>query len=210
MKTCLIFLSLFASVHCLASPDWKLKKQNDRLKVYTASVENSTYKAVRVECTVNGTFSQIISVLFDTEKQKDWVFNTKYSKLLKKQGNELIYYSEVTVPWPCTNRDFIAHLSITQPAPDLVKIVSHAEPTIVPEKKGIVRIKSSKAEWTMKALSNNQVKIDYVVQFDPAGSVPSWLTNMFVIKGPYETFEKLQGRINMPEYKNAHFDFVKE
>jgi hypothetical protein len=62
----------------------------------------------------------------------------------------------------------------------------------------------------MTAIGNNTIKIDYVVQFDPSGSVPAWLTNMFVTKGPMETFEKLQGRVSMQVYKNARFDFIKD
>jgi hypothetical protein len=193
-----------------AATEWKLKKENDHLKIYTAAVEHSAFKSVRVECVVKGTFSQIIAALYDIDRQKEWVFNDKYSKLLKRSANELIYYSEVNVPWPCTNRDFVAHLTITQPSPNVISIASYAEPNLVPEKDGIVRIKSSVAQWTMTAIGGDRIKIDYTVQFDPGGSVPAWLTNMFVVKGPYETFEKLQGRINMPAYRNARYEFIKE
>jgi len=209
---------LFIAILCLAAyfpagatTEWKLKKEAGDLKIYTAAIENSDYNAVRVSCTVKGTFSQVIAVLFDIDRQKEWVFNDKSSKLLKRvQSNELIYYSEVNVPWPCTNRDFIAHLKVDQPAANTVTIISHAEPAFIPEKSGIVRVKASSAQWTMTAIGNGQIKIDYVVQFNPAGSVPAWLTNMFVTKGPYETFSQLQNRMNMPAYKNAHFDFIKD
>jgi hypothetical protein len=205
----MIFLVCLSFFECPAQ-DWKLKKENDQIKVYTAETPNSPFKSVRVECTVKGNFSRVIAVLYDVDHHKDWVFNTKYSKLLKKVAdNELIYYSEVSAPWPSSNRDFIAHLRIVQPAPNKVVIASHAEPGFVPEKSGIVRIKSSAAAWTMTSSGDN-VKIDYIVQFDPAGSVPAWLINMFITKGPFETFQKLQGRMDMPAYQNAHYDFIKD
>jgi hypothetical protein len=139
------------------------------------------------------------------------VYNDKYSKLLKTVApNELIYYSEVNVPWPCTNRDYIAHLKVTQAPTGAVTIASHAEPDYVPAKDGIVRVRSSNATWTMTAMGGGKIKIDYVLQFDPAGEVPAWLTNMFVTKGPFETFDQLQKRMDMPAYKNAHFDFIKD
>lgn len=204
-------LCLAAYFHAGAVTEWKLKKEAGDLRIYTAAIENSDYKAVRVSCIVKGKFSQVIAVLFDIDRQKEWVFNDKYSKLLKRvQSNELIYYSEVSVPWPATNRDFIAHLKVTQSSANTVTIASHAEPSFIPEKNGIVRVKASSAQWTMTAIGNGQIKIDYVVQFDPAGSVPAWLTNMFVTKGPYETFSQLQSRMNMPAYQNVHFDFIKD
>lgn len=210
--------NVIVSVLCLAlfypasaAREWALKKQNGDLKVYTAPVPNSPCKAVRVQCTVNGKFSQVIASLCDLPRQKEWVYNIKSSTLLKKvQENELIYHSEVSVPWPCANRDFIAHLKIEQPSTSVVTITTKGESSYIPEKEGVVRVKTSSALWTMTALGNNKIAVDYVVQFDPAGDVPSWLINMFVTKGPYETFDKLQQRIDMPEYKAAHYDFIKE
>ena len=211
MKKLIVFgLCIAMYGHVLGSEQWKLRKENDNMKIYTATVENSNFKSVRVECTVKGRFSQIIAVLFDIDKQKEWVFNDKYSKLLKRvQNNELIYYSEVNLPWPCTNRDFIAHLAVTQSRPDVVNIRSFAEPGFVPENNGIVRIKSSSATWILTA-TNDSVKIDYVVAFNPGGAVPAWLSNMFIVKGPFETFRQLQSRMDLPAYKNARFDFIKD
>ncbi len=191
--------------------DWQLKKTGKNLEVFTADVAHSAYKSVKVVCTVQATFSQVVAVLFDLDRQKDWVFNDKSSTLLKQvKENEMIYYSEVSVPWPGNNRDFIAHLTVTQLSPSVVTIDSHAEPDYIPERAGLVRITSSTSKWTMTAMGNNQIKINYVIQFDPGGSVPAWVINMFVTKGPYETFSKLQQRVAMPAYSNAHYDFIKE
>lgn len=210
-KNAALLLMIFAYSVANASAEWKLKKENDHLKVFTAAQEQSANKSIRVECTVKGKFSQVVAALFDMDRQKEWVFNNKSSKLLKRiKENEIIYYSEINVPWPCDNRDFISHLTITQPSPKSVVITSRAEPDFIPEKDGIVRIKNSSATWTMTSLGNNQIRIEYIIQFDPSGYVPAWLTNLFVVKGPYETFDRLQQRMNMSAYKNAHFDFIKE
>jgi hypothetical protein len=206
-----LIVVLIVSYHNGIAQDWKLKKEGKALKVYTADVANSSIKAIRVECTVTGRAAQVVAVMCDLERQKEWVFNDKYSRPQKRiADNELIYYSEVSVPWPGTNRDFISHMTVTQPAANVVSIESHAEPDFIPEKDGLVRIRHSKSQWTITNAGNNQQKIVYEIQFDPGGSVPSWITNMFITKGPYETFSKLQDRVNLPYYKDAHFDFIKE
>jgi hypothetical protein len=212
MKLLITFLALaLTCINAHAVEVWKLKKETGSIKIYTADLDRSDFKSVKVECTVKGTFSQVVAALFDINRHPEWVFNCKSAKLLRTVGgNEMIYYSEVDVPWPATNRDFIAHLKAQQIAPNVVTIESHAEPVYIPEQGGLVRVKQSKAEWRMTAIGNNTIKIDYVVQFDPSGSVPAWLTNMFVTKGPMETFEKLQGRVSMQVYKNARFDFIKD
>lgn len=209
-KAIAMMLVLTACTYSGYAQDWVLKKGDDHLKIYTAAAQNCANKTVKVECTVNGKFPQVLAALLDVERQKEWVFNTKSSKLLKwVSSNEVVYYSEVSVPWPCTNRDFVAHLKITQPAPNVMLITSFADPGFVPEKDGVIRIRSSSAQWTMTE-TGNTIKIEYVIQFDPGGIVPGWLTNMFVTKGPYETFAKLQSRMDRPEYRNAHYDFIKD
>jgi hypothetical protein len=54
------------------------------------------------------------------------------------------------------------------------------------------------------------LKIVYTVEFDPSGAVPAWLTNMFVTKGPLQTFQKLRLAVSRPAYANATVDFIKE
>ncbi|MCW3121308.1 MAG: lipid-binding protein [Flavipsychrobacter sp.] len=193
-----------------AQQSWQLKRDEDGIKIYTANTEISCFKSIKVVCTVNATPSQLIAFLMDIKRQPEWVYNTKSSRLLKKiKENELVFYSEVNVPWPCTNRDYIAHFSINQVSPILITIDSKAEPDLLPVEKGLVRVKSSIAHWDITTVNPHLLSIIYTVQFDPGGSVPAWLTNLFVGKGPYSTFSKLRSKVNDPVYQNAHVDFIK-
>ena len=115
----------------LACPDvnaqsvWELKKDVDGIKVFTTNTPNSNFKSIKVECTVKAKASQLVAFLMDLSAQHDWVYNNKSTSLIKKLGsNEMIFYSEVSVPWPCTNRDYISHITINQPNPQLVTIRS--------------------------------------------------------------------------------------
>ena len=63
---------------------------------------------------------------------------------------------------------------------------------LVPEKKGIVRINNSLGKWIITPLDNNQVRVEYTLHVDPAGSLPSWLVNMFSGEAPMQIFENLR------------------
>ncbi len=205
----LLLMPVFAQLQ--AQVAWDLKKDKNGIKVYTAKQGNSNFKSVKVECTVNAKFPQLIAALFDIDKHHEWVYNTKSAKLLKKiSDSELVYYSEVTAPWPCSNRDFVAHLKVSERSPGILIIESHAEPGNVEYKKNCVRILVSDSYWTITAVSNNTLKLDYVIRFDPGGSVPAWLINLFITEGPYETFKNLQERVHLSEYQNAHYSFIRE
>lgn len=205
MLLCLVYCAAYAD------PDWKLKRDEDGIKVFTASTETSNFKSVKVECTVNARLSQLIAFLFDVSKQHDWVYGNKSSEVIKRIGNnELIFYSEVSVPWPCTNRDYIAHITVNQRSQQGLTIDSHSEPDALPQKPGKVRVRSSVAHWEVTALTPQSIRIVYTVQFDPAGAVPAWLINMFVTKGPFQTFQKLREEISKPAYLYAHAEFIKD
>jgi hypothetical protein len=99
----------------LAGQGWELKTEEEGIKVYTRPVKNSAIKAIKVECTVEASLSQLTAVLLDIPASDKWVYATKFCRIQKKLStNELIYHSEIDVPWPVSNRDFIVRIKLEQ------------------------------------------------------------------------------------------------
>ncbi|MEO5681730.1 MAG: START domain-containing protein [Chitinophagaceae bacterium] len=192
--------------------DGELKQDKDGIKVYTKKMDNSPLKAVRVVCTLNTSLSTLTAALLDIKGSTDWVYETRKASLLKQLSpSELIYYSEVQIPWPVSNRDFIILLTVSQdPRTKVVTVAGHNKPDYLPEVKNIVRIQKSYSKWLITPLSKGQVKIEYDLQVDPGGNVPAWLINMFAAKGPYETFKRLREQVKKPAYSRVSFPFIKD
>jgi hypothetical protein len=192
--------------------DWELRTEKKDIKVYTRTYADSKYKAIKVELILQTTLSRLVAVLLDIKAAPDWVYATKSAILLKQVSpSELIYYSEVKLPWPMSNRDFISHL-ITSQDPD-THVVTILGPTItdyVPEKKEIVRVKRSEGKWTLTPLGKDHIRVEYTLHTEPGGDLPAWLFNLFVTKGPIESFEHLKLQLNKPEYTNARLSFINE
>ena len=187
-----------------AAQDWQLKKDEDGIKVYTGRTPTSNFKSIKVECIVNVRLSQLMALLLDVDGQRNWVYSNKTSQLVKKiSPAEFVFYAEVSVPWPATNRDYISQGKVSRPSPQMLIIDAHTEPDLLPEKPGKIRVQHSQAHWEITTLSMYQQQIVYTVQFDPAGSLPAWLVNMFVTRGPLETFQKLKIHVNVPQYQQA-------
>src|SRR5882757_5622976 len=131
--------------------DWKLKSDKEGVAIYLRSLPDSKFKAIKVECEVNATLSQLVTVLLDVNTAPEWVYNTKSCVLLKRVSpSELYYYSEVTIPWPASNRDFIAHLITVQDAQTkVVTVYGPTAPDLVPVKKDIVRVRQSEGKWVL-------------------------------------------------------------
>jgi hypothetical protein len=206
-------LALSASLVSKGQEDWKLKVNKEGIEIYTKpSILNAKLKAIRVRCELPATLSQLVYIVLDVNAGADWVYSTKSSTLLKQVSPaEVFYYSEVALPWPCSNRDFIAHLTAKQDPH--TRVVTIDGPTIdgmVPEKKNIVRVSKSSGKWIITPLPNKAVRIDYTLETDPGGSLPSWLVNLFVTKGPLETFRKLKEQVAKPAYRNVKLPFIVE
>jgi len=189
---CAIILILH-SLLVFPQSEWSLSKDKNGIRVYTSNSTTSKFKSIKVEATVTGTIDKLISIVMDVANNKSWVYNTKQSYLIKKiAANDILYYAVTSLPWPVSNRDMIIRMRYDYDATNkTLKIIATGIPDALPEKEGIVRVKYFSAVWDVKALSDTNMVINYKLSMDPSGSVPAGITNMFIAKGPYETFYNL-------------------
>lgn len=208
----ILSLALLFSALSFGQENWTLKNNKDGIAIYTKTIENSNYKGIKVKCSLPATLSQFVAVIMDVNTATEWLYSTKSAVLLKKVSPaEVYYYSEVGLPWPLSNRDFVCHLTASQdPRTKVVTIDGPVVPDYMPEKNGIVRVTRSSGKWIITPAANNMVNIEYTLEADPGGSIPAWLVNLFATKGPMESFRKLKVQINKPQYRNVKYDFIKD
>ena len=204
----LMLVFLLASVSVMGQK-WELKTEEEGVKVYTRSVENSPIKAVKVECTLEASLSQLTAVLLDIPTSPEWVYATKFCRVQKKlSANELIYHSEIEVPWPASNRDFIVRIKLEQDSvTKTVTVDGENLPQYVKEQKGVVRVMHTVSHWTATP-RGKYVDLVFTLHVDPGGLIPAWLINLFATRGPLETFRKLRSQVKKPTYKDARFSFI--
>lgn len=195
----------------LAGQSWELKTQEEGIKVYTRPVENSDIRAVKVECTVEATLSQLAAVLLDIPASAQWIYATRYCRVQKTiSPTELIYHSEIDVPWPVSNRDFIVRIKLEQDSITKALTVGGENlPHYREEQKGVVRIMHTVSHWTATP-RDNYVDIVFTLHVHPGGSIPAWLVNLFATRGPLETFRNLRKQVKKSEYKEVRFAFLRD
>ena len=178
---------------CPAQYNWKLEKQKKGINVYLSDVAGSKFKAIKVECTFTGTYAKLIAILTNVSHFSDWIYNTRTSKLLRQNTPlDFIYYSETHLPWPLSNRDAVIHVRIkTDSLPRFLTLSGAEEPNFFPKIQGRVRVTHYKASWKVTMPTAQTIRISYFLELDPGGSIPAWIANKFVDKGPYGTFINL-------------------
>lgn len=203
-----VLLFLMLNVHplrVLSQDNWKLHTSKDGIEVYTKHLIGSDYKAVKTVCMVNASLSTIAAVLMDVNRTTEWVYSTERCKILKQYSPmDLMYYAEVGLPWPASNRDFIIRITLTQdPTTKVITIRALNMPTYMSELPSLVRIQRSSGLWTITPVGLHRVRIEYELQVDPGGLLPAWLVNLFAADGPYESFKNLQQQVQKPIYQHA-------
>lgn len=206
----LVLLLFFAGIRARAQSEWKFVTEKDGIKVYSKSVPGSKIKALKVECVLYSTASALVTLLLDVPAAVEWVSHTKSCVLLRQVSSaELYYYSEVSLPWPLENRDFVAHVKVSQdPVSKEVFVNAPAIPGWIGNKKGIVRVNHSLGLWTISPVDKNRIKVSYSLQVDPGGVIPAWAVNALSSQGPIDSFIKMKEKLQLPVYKNAVLDFI--
>ena len=172
--------------------DWSLVNNGSWIQVYKSDMSNSNYKRIKVECTVDGTIDRLVQVLNDVNNHKNWIYNTKNAHIIKKvNAYEYYYYTETSLPWPMQNRDAVVHIKFQKETNNSLNVVAVGEPDYLSAVSGKVRVPRSANTWQVTVPAPNKLHIVYIFEADPGGSLPSWLVNAFVNKGPYESFKKL-------------------
>lgn len=207
----LLMISCLLFSFSLAGQAWELKTEEEGIKVYTRPVENSAIKAIKVECTIEASLSQLTAVLLDIPASDEWVYSTKFCRVQKMLSpNELIYHSEIEVPWPVSNRDFVVRIKLEQDSSKILTVSGENLPQYLNEQEGVVRIMHTVSHWAATPRGNNYVDIVFTLHVDPGGLLPAWLINLFATRGPLETFRNLRNQVKKPAYKDARFAFILE
>jgi hypothetical protein len=191
------FVIMFLHTVVSAQSDWTFQKEKDGIKLSSRRSATSSFNDVRVELDVPGTIHQLAAILEDVPRYSEWAYATKKSVLVKQLGpGKLIYYSEIEVPWPATNRYFYAGFELkTDLQNQTLQLEAASIPGYGPVPADLVSVPYTKGSWHATTLSPKSIHIDYVLELNPGGSLPAWVINLFTTKGPLETFENIKRKM---------------
>jgi hypothetical protein len=193
-ETPLLIVLVCISFLGFSQEKWQLIKDQEGIRVYTRKQDNEKFKEVRAEFELNASEDQLIGLLQNISHQKDWSYGTKRTFLINKRNKDtLTYYSEVSLPWPLSNRDLVIELSFRKDTLNkILYIQAKSVPGLVPKNPGLVRVPFSLALWNVNVMPNKLLKIQYTFRTDPGGALPAWLVNFAASVGPYNSFHKLK------------------
>jgi START domain len=193
----LLILLITMNFSLYGQANWTVEKDKDGIKISTRPAASSQFNDIRVETDLPGNIEQLKTILLDVNRYKEWSYATKKSSLIKTLGpGRLIYYSEFEVPWPATNRYFYADIDLKEDSnAHTLNVIAVNLPNYLPAYKDLVEVVFTKGIWKVTTLSGKAIHVDYTLQLNPGGSLPSWVINLFSSKGPMETFENIKQKM---------------
>lgn len=178
--------------------DWQLAKDEGGIKVWLSEVPGSKYKAYRGVTTLNVGIDRVRALQEDVAGACAWIYECESQKLLKHEGDQAWTYSLFKTPWPVTPRDSVLLVTTRQQADGTLKRTLQGLPDYVPREKGYERVAKVDGFWQLTPKGAASTEVTYQVHTDPGGSVPSWLSNKFVVDAPFNTLKALKERAAKP------------
>lgn len=191
-RLCIVVL---LPIFSFAQKNCELKLNKDSIQVFTCDPENSKYKVIQAKFYLKASQRQLKAMLLDIGHLAEWQDQTVSAKLLNKVSeNEIIYHTEVKAPL-VDNRDFVIRLTIQQINAHEMKVTLVSIPDYIPKQKNVVRVPMSKAVWVAKEVKPGRLQINYLLEIDLGGTLPTWVINSLSHKAPYQTFMSMKATI---------------
>lgn len=198
MNKYLFLILLF--INPFPESEWNLKKEKDGIKIYTRSIEGSSFDEFRGITTIeNSSLEEVLAVIFDVKNYESLFPDCMNPKVLKQDGKYYdIHYIQVKAPWPVKNRDTVYEQKAVVDKNGKHAVVSLKPlPDFIAEVNDFVRIREGSGFWELEEDESKNVKVIYQFHGEPGGDIPAWLANSFVVTQPFQTLVNLKIRLKI-------------
>lgn len=207
-----ILFAGFAITNLFGQGEWRLAAETDGIRVFVKKAAASDIQMLRVTCELNARIDQVVALLLDAPAVCKWIPHTKTCRYLQKiSPTESIYYTEVNMPWPLSNRDFVTHLRLYQDATGHeITIKTPAVPGRLDPVPGNVRIENAGSEWMLTRQDNGTTRLVYNLFVDPGLHFPAAIVNYFSRQAAVEAVKNMRRLVQQPPYRDAALSFIRK
>ena len=205
------FLLLFSGSDTEKVSPWKKIRESNGISIYSRTNSLSPIKEVKAEMEISTSLGGLVTLVKDVKNQPKWAYSNIEARILEQKDiYHWINYTLSDVPWPASDRYVIAEVELWQNADSSVYVLSRSSDRFPDYNTEAVRIPLLRTSWYFKKRKNGKIFVRIQILLDPGGSIPAWITNLFVDKGPYNTVYNLRQMVEKEEYKKIRLPYIKE
>ncbi|HPJ06956.1 MAG TPA: START domain-containing protein [Deltaproteobacteria bacterium] len=201
LMACAMVLVFAAGVN--AEEPWKLAKDSENIKVYTREVPGSDANEFKGVADVDAPLEVIIEVFKDIPSFPQWYGFCREIKLLKQDSeNHRIIYFVLETTGPVKDRDMVID---TRDSKDLqagkaLILMNAFKEDYVPRTSTYVRMTDMTGSCILNRVDPDTTSVIYTVKADPAGYIPSFISNMLQKEQPFLTLKGLREMVKKDIY----------
>jgi hypothetical protein len=214
----LIALTALALMLCgwnavYADSEWRLRKDQDNIQVYSRKIDGSPFAAVRTVTVMEDVrLAALAALIIDAEACTNWASRCVESYIYERVSETDTYvYTHTNMAFPVKNRDMLTHAVWSQDASSLVvRVDSEAATGILDDIGGRLRLTDVKLGWRFRPLESGAVEVSNEAHIDPGSILPGWVSNLLLVNVPYDTMKSFVVEVREPEYRDAEIGFITE
>jgi hypothetical protein len=175
--------------------DWKHEKFESGITAYSRLKAGKEYYEFRTTCTVASDLNKVIQSLSKINNFKNWLPNTKESRILKKVDSTVLYgYTVTSTQWPLSDRDLVFKMTHKKINENNYHIILHGEEDFYPEQPDKVRLKDYYSVWKLKKVKAG-VFVEHTSSFYPGSGAPYWALKNAIINARVEVCKALRKKV---------------
>ncbi len=187
-----LIIILLASSYSYSQDSWKLKKNEDGIKVWTAEQEGSDFKSFKVETTINNSLDVVYKYLMDIDKfQEYYDMLADVVNINHINNKEAQYILEFDFPWPLKKRRTWMNRK-AYPVESGSYEIHFTSKNLEDKKPGFVNVVQNESIFTLINAGNDKTLVRSSGFMDPGGIIPARIANFKIVDGPFSSFEKLK------------------
>ncbi len=204
-RSLIILLFLFFATHTFSQDVWKLVKKKASTEVFTKKSDNSQYKEIKITASFQTNMNELVAALEDVDTHKEWVPYTIDSYMVEKLNEDkFYYYVSSDFPFPAKDRDAVILYKREQdPNTKVVITKSEAAPEYIDAYSEFIRVPIFSSTYILTPRKNGFIDVEYQLQVSPGGTIPAWIINLGITKGPVMTMESLADLLDSGKYDNV-------
>jgi hypothetical protein len=186
----LLLIILFAGV--AQAEAWHLAKDEDGIQVYLDEVPGSKYQRFRGVTLIKASVRTLGDLQENLRVACKWLYGCASMRLLDVEGDSTWVYLTTELPWPASPRDMVIRVQTERR--DDGSLLRHLSAVTgkVERQPQLIRVSQLKGLWTLVPKGKQLTEVTYQLEAEPAGDIPSWLANQFVIDAPMVSLRTLR------------------
>ncbi|MBM3112225.1 lipid-binding protein [Pseudomonas sp. P66] len=186
----LLLIILFAGI--AQAEAWHLAKDEDGIQVYLDEVPGSKYQRFRGVTLIKASVRTLGDLQENLRVACKWLYGCASMRLLEVEGDSTWVYLTTELPWPASPRDMVIRVQTERR--DDGSLLRHLSAVTgkVERQPQLIRVSQLKGLWTLVPKGEQLTEVTYQLEAEPAGDIPSWLANQFVIDAPMVSLRTLR------------------